>query len=86
MDLFNLLLLSIALPNKQLIIGYDSVKSKDLLLIEEVESSQSALADSRSLQMSNSDAFYPLQILSVINTMSIKLSILDSLVAFVRFK
>jgi hypothetical protein len=46
MDLFNLLLLSIALSNKQLIIDYDSVKSKDLLLIEEVESSQSALADS----------------------------------------
>lgn len=68
----NLLLLNMILRNRQLTIGLNIVKFKDLLRIEEAESFQSALSARRTSQMSNLTVFFLLQIPLEISTMSIK--------------
>jgi hypothetical protein len=72
-------------PNKQLTIGFVNVEFKDLLLIEEVESSLSTLADGQILQIIKFNASFLLQILLEISIMSIKFSTLVSLAVPVHF-
>jgi hypothetical protein len=79
------LLSNMIFQSEQLTIGFVNDEFEDLLPIEEVEISPINLGAGRILQMSRFNAFFRLQILLEINTMSIKFNISISLAVLVHF-